>query len=221
MEELKNILLSQQLDYFFTEIPFELSYYFCSANFDKPTEKTKSYRLITQSLINLYCQKLQIKNFKYSHYENGAPNFNNQFIGSISHSEQLVSVIATSDTQIKSIGIDIEFNFNKCLKVIDRITCTNEFKDIVSYQLSDSEKAASIFSIKEAFYKAFCANGKNIPGLSWNSLSIEKIINDNIQATYFPSEYKNITSIYKFSIYSKIIYDVTEKPFVFSVVICT
>jgi len=86
--------------------------------------------------------------------ENREPIWPEGFIGSISHCRDQCGAIAAKNSNIKSLGFDIE-NIKTLRNDIGRIVCTNEEKNWISNQKQYPYNVLVIliFSLKESVYK--------------------------------------------------------------------
>ena len=86
--------------------------------------------------------------------ENREPVWPEGFIGSISHCKDKCGAIISKNTDMQSLGFDIE-NIKKLKNDISRIVCTDEEKDWIKGQKKYPYNVLVllIFSLKEAVYK--------------------------------------------------------------------
>lgn len=95
-----------------------------------------------------------INHFPIKRDQNGMPIFPGGIIGSISHSDKKCFVAMSTDNEYRSIGIDIEEYSKLDLNLCRYFLHKNEI-ELVNKQIGVYQQiiAATLFSVKEAFYK--------------------------------------------------------------------
>ncbi len=194
--------------------------------FDITNSKSKA-----KSAAGIECAKIAIQkqldinsqinppNLEIKHNENGAPIFPDGLIGSISHSANLaISVCSKSSPNLRSIGIDIETKFKNSLNVLSRIATPEEINRLPFDGFTMEESAASIFCIKEAFYKAVnilmgSDNSRMRP--SWQNLSILEVKQTSVSSAFSLSNNPGLK--YQINLYKCNF----NTPFICAVVVCS
>ncbi len=141
---------------------------------DKLNHKALTHELHTKGRIaaKQCLEELGVKNFKILKHESGAPIWPKGIYGSISHSKD--KAVAIVSKKYNLVGIDLEYrNRDINLNLKNRI-CTESEKEWVG---DDKEKLLSIFSTKEAIYKAFY----HIEKLTFMDAELKKIQLKKIQ----------------------------------------
>lgn len=126
---------------------------------DRRNEFILSRVLIYQLLKDEY-------NFEYKEFssnEDRSPIWPKGFIGSISHSKNLVAVALSQDS--KHLGIDLENIGRMKNEVFNKISIEEDLKFVNG--LSEEELMTLIFSAKEALYKALYPEVKKFFGFEY------------------------------------------------------
>lgn len=199
----------------------------CIKQFDIPHDSNKSK---VRTSAGIECAKSVIRkqvdlddinslsNLDITYNENGAPIFPGGLVGSISHSDNLaIAVCLQSSQSIRSIGVDIETKFNRALNVISKVASPDENRNLPFSGFTLDESAASIFSIKESFYKAVNVlegNDKNRMIPTWGNLSVLEINGRSVKSVF---RFKNNPNLkYQINLYRCY----TFTPFVCAIVVC-
>ncbi len=74
-------------------------------------------------------------------------------LGSISHTEDACLVVLSEDRSLRGIGVDVEVNSPRSIRFLKRITTASE-RASLGGDAASQRQATSIFSIKEAVFKA-------------------------------------------------------------------
>ena len=133
------------------------------------SEKRKKEHLISRLMVNKIC-----KNGAIIYNEFGAPELDNAKHLSISHSNELVTIII-SDTKS---GIDIEKISDKALRIASKFVSE---KNLIKL---NKEKATLIWCIKEAIYK-------------WHQKGEVDFIKDIIIPELFAEEYGKVMAYFR------------------------
>jgi len=133
------------------------------------SEKRKKEHLISRLMVDKLC-----KNGTIIYNEFGAPELDNAKHLSISHSNELVTVIISD----KKTGLDIEQISEKALRIASKFVSE---KNLI--QLS-KEKATLIWCLKEAIYK-------------WHQKGGVDFIKDIIISEFFEKEHGNIIAYFR------------------------
>ena len=133
------------------------------------SEKRKKEHLISRLMVNKIC-----KNGAIIYNEFGAPELDNAKHLSISHSNELVTIIISN----KKTGLDIEKISEKALRTASKFVAE---KNLIKL---DKEKATLIWCIKEAVYK-------------WHQKGGIDFIKDIIIAEFFAKEHGNVTAYFR------------------------
>ena len=133
------------------------------------SEKRKKEQLISRLMVNKIC-----KNGAIFYNEFGAPELDNDKHLSISHSNELVTIIISN----KKTGLDIEKISEKALRTASKFVAE---KNLI---LLNKEKATLIWCIKEAVYK-------------WHQEGGIDFIKDIIIAEFFAKEHGNVTAYFR------------------------
>ena len=133
------------------------------------SEKRKKEHLISRLMVNKIC-----KNGAIIYNEFGAPELDNAKHLSISHSNELVTIIISN----KKTGLDIEKISEKALRTASKFVAE---KNLI---LLNKEKATLIWCIKEAVYK-------------WHQEGGIDFIKDIIIAEFFAKEHGNVTAYFR------------------------
>ena len=133
------------------------------------SEKRKKEHLISRLMVNKIC-----KNGAIIYNEFGAPELDNAKHLSISHSNELVTIIISN----KKTGLDIEKISEKALRTASKFVAE---KNLI---LLNKEKATLIWCIKEAIYK-------------WDQKGGIDFIKDIIIADFFAKEHGNVTAYFR------------------------
>ena len=133
------------------------------------SEKRKKEHLISRLMVNKIC-----KNGAIIYNEFGAPELDNAKHLSISHSNELVTIIISN----KKTGLDIEKISEKALRTASKFVAE---KNLIKL---NKEKATLIWCIKEAVYK-------------WHQEGGIDFIKDIIIAEFFAKEHGNVTAYFR------------------------
>jgi len=133
------------------------------------SEKRKKEHLISRLMVNKIC-----KNGAIFYNEFGAPELDNAKHLSISHSNELVTIIISN----KKTGLDIEKISEKALRTASKFVAE---KNLIKL---NKEKATLIWCIKEAVYK-------------WHQEGGIDFIKDIIIAEFFAKEHGNVTAYFR------------------------
>ena len=133
------------------------------------SEKRKKEQLISRLMVNKIC-----KNGAIFYNEFGAPELDNDKHLSISHSNELVTIIISN----KKTGLDIEKISEKALRTASKFVAE---KNLIKL---NKEKATLIWCIKEAVYK-------------WHQEGGIDFIKDIIIAEFFAIEHGNVTAYFR------------------------
>ena len=133
------------------------------------SEKRKKEQLISRLMVNKIC-----KNGAIIYNEFGAPELDNAKHLSISHSNELVTIIISN----KKTGLDIEKISEKALRTASKFVAE---KNLIKL---NKEKATLIWCIKEAVYK-------------WHQEGGIDFIKDIIIAEFFAKEHGNVTAYFR------------------------
>ena len=133
------------------------------------SEKRKKEQLISRLMVNKIC-----KNGAIFYNEFGAPELDNDKHLSISHSNELVTIIISN----KKTGLDIEKISEKALRTASKFVAE---KNLIKL---NKEKATLIWCIKEAVYK-------------WHQKGGIDFIKDIIIAEFFAKEHGNVTAYFR------------------------
>ena len=133
------------------------------------SEKRKKEHLISRLMVNKIC-----KNGAIIYNEFGAPELDNAKHLSISHSNELVTIIISN----KKTGLDIEKISEKALRTASKFVAD---KNLINL---NKEKATLIWCIKEAVYK-------------WHQKGGIDFIKDIIIAEFFAKEHGNVTAYFR------------------------
>ena len=133
------------------------------------SEKRKKEHLISRLMVNKIC-----KNGAIIYNEFGAPELDNAKHLSISHSNELVTIIISN----KKTGLDIEKISEKALRTASKFVAE---KNLIKL---NKEKATLIWCIKEAVYK-------------WHQKGGIDFIKDIIIAEFFAKEHGNVTAYFR------------------------
>ena len=133
------------------------------------SEKRRKEYLISRLMVNKLCE-----NGTIIYNEFGAPELNNGKHLSISHSNELVTVII-SDTKS---GIDIEKISEKALRIASKFVSE---KNLIKL---NKEKATLIWCLKEAIYK-------------WHQKGSVDFIKDIIISEFFANKHGNLTAYFR------------------------
>ena len=133
------------------------------------SEKRKKEHLISRLMVNNIC-----KNGAIIYNEFGAPELDNAKHLSISHSNELVTIIISN----KKTGLDIEKISEKALRTASKFVAE---KNLIKL---NKEKATLIWCIKEAVYK-------------WHQKGGIDFIKDIIIAEFFAKEHGNVTAYFR------------------------
>ena len=133
------------------------------------SEKRKKEHLISRLMVNKIC-----KNGAIIYNEFGAPELDNDKHLSISHSNELVTIIISN----KKTGLDIEKISEKALLTASKFVAE---KNLIKL---NKEKATLIWCIKEAIYK-------------WHQKGGIDFIKDIIIAEFFAKEHGNVTAYFR------------------------
>jgi len=133
------------------------------------SEKRKKEHLISRLMVNKIC-----KNGAIIYNEFGAPELDNAKHLSISHSNELVTIIISN----KKTGLDIEKISEKALRTASKFVAE---KNLIKL---NKEKATLIWCIKEAIYK-------------WHQKGGIDFIKDIIIAEFFAKEHGNVTAYFR------------------------
>jgi len=133
------------------------------------SEKRKKEQLISRLMVNKIC-----KNGAIFYNEFGAPELDNDKHLSISHSNELVTIIISN----KKTGLDIEKISEKALRTASKFVAE---KNLIKL---NKEKATLIWCIKEAIYK-------------WHQKGGIDFIKDIIIAEFFAKEHGNVTAYFR------------------------
>ena len=133
------------------------------------SEKRKKEQLISRLMVNKIC-----KNGAIFYNEFGAPELDNDKHLSISHSNELVTIIISN----KKTGLDIEKISEKALRTASKFVAE---KNLIKL---NKEKATLIWCIKEAVYK-------------WHQEGGIDFIKDIIIAEFFAKEHGNVTAYFR------------------------
>ena len=132
------------------------------------SEKRKKEHLISRLMVNKIC-----KNGAIIYNEFGAPELDNAKHLSISHSNELVTIIISN----KKTGLDIEKISEKALRTASKFVAEKNLMKL------NKEKATLIWCIKEAVYK-------------WHQKGGIDFIKDIIIAEFFAKEHGNVTAYF-------------------------
>jgi len=153
-----------------TETLEELLYLYGNINTTNYTsEKRKKEHLISRLMVNEICE-----NGTIIYNEFRAPELDNSKHLSISHSNELVTVIISD----KKSGIDIEKISEKALRIASKFVSE---KNLIKL---NKEKATLIWCLKEAIYK-------------WHQKGSVDFIKDIIISEFFAKEYGNVTVYFR------------------------
>ena len=133
------------------------------------SEKRKKEHLISRLMVSKIC-----KNGAIIYNEFGAPELDNAKHLSISHSNELVTIIISN----KKTGLDIEKISEKALRTASKFVAE---KNLIKL---NKEKATLIWCIKEAVYK-------------WHQEGGIDFIKDIIIAEFFAKEHGNVTAYFR------------------------
>jgi phosphopantetheinyl transferase len=133
------------------------------------SEKRKKEHLISRLMVNKLCE-----NGTIIYNEFGAPELDNDKHISISHSNELVTIII-SDTKS---GIDIEKISVKALRIASKFVSE---KNLINLS---KEKATLIWCLKEAIYK-------------WHQKGGVDFIEDIIISKFFAKKYGNVRAYFR------------------------
>jgi len=133
------------------------------------SEKRKKEHLISRLMLNKLCE-----NGTIIYNEFGAPELDNAKHLSISHSNELVTIIISD----KKSGIDIEKISEKTLRIASKFVSE---KNLIQL---NKEKATLIWCLKEAIYK-------------WHQKGSIDFIKDIIISEFFAKEYGNVTAYFR------------------------
>ena len=133
------------------------------------SEKRKKEHLISRIMVNKLCE-----NGTIIYNEFGAPELDNAKHLSISHSNELVTIIISN----KKTGLDIEKISEKALRTASKFVAE---KNLIKL---NKEKATLIWCIKEAVYK-------------WHQEGGIDFIKDIIIAEFFAKEHGNVTAYFR------------------------
>jgi len=133
------------------------------------SEKRKKEHLISRIMVNKLCE-----NGTIIYNEFGAPELDNGKHLSISHSNELVTIII-SDTKS---GIDIEKISEKALRIASKFVSE---KNLIKL---NKEKATLIWCLKEAIYK-------------WHQKGGVDFIKDIIISKFFAKEHGNVKAYFR------------------------
>jgi 4'-phosphopantetheinyl transferase len=132
------------------------------------SEKRKKEHLISRLMVNKIC-----KNGAIIYNEFGAPELDNAKHLSISHSNELVTIIISN----KKTGLDIEKISEKALRTASKFVAEKNLMKL------NKEKATLIWCIKEAVYK-------------WHQKGGIDFIKDIIITEFFAKEHGNVTAYF-------------------------
>jgi len=153
-----------------TETLEELLYLYGNINTTNYTsEKRKKEHLISRLMVNEICE-----NGTIIYNEFRAPELDNSKHLSISHSNELVTVIISD----KKSGIDIEKISEKALRIASKFVSE---KNLIKL---NKEKATLIWCLKEAIYK-------------WHQKGSVDFIKDIIISEFFAKEYGRVTVYFR------------------------
>jgi 4'-phosphopantetheinyl transferase len=133
------------------------------------SEKRKKEHLISRLMVNKIC-----KNGAIIYNEFGAPELDNAKHLSISHSNELVTIIISN----KKTGLDIEKISEKALRTASKFVAE---KNLIKL---NKEKATLIWCIKEAIYK-------------WHQKGGIDFIKDIIIAEFFAKKHGSVTAYFR------------------------
>lgn len=120
---------------------------------------------------------------------NREPVLPSNIVGSISHCSNLAGAIALKNTQISSIGIDIELSQGLEDKLIPIVCTSNEQSNLDSFG-NRNLNAMLLFSIKESVYK--CLNPLLRIWLDFHDLDIKLQENDSYSVVFTKPEHVGI-----------------------------
>lgn len=165
-------------------------------------ERKKEYILSKVLIHQLLKDDFNLDFREFSSNEDRSPIWPSGFIGSISHSKNLV-VVALSQNS-KYLGIDLENIGRMKNEVFDKISIEEDVKNVNG--LSEEQLMTLIFSAKEALYKALYPEVKKFFGFEYayvqnvfiDKNSFEICLKKPINEQWTPEKAKVITGRYLF-----------------------
>ncbi len=129
------------------------------------SKSTNNLHIKGRIAANKCLEKLGIKDFKILNNKSGAPIWPEGVYGSISHSHQ--KAVAVASKEYKLVGIDLEHRKRTINLNLQKKICSKHEQNWIK---NDNEKLLSIFSTKEAIYKALFP----IKKLSWKDVELSR-----------------------------------------------
>ena len=129
---------------------------------NKLSEGRRTEFIAGRNIARMLLGKTYNSNFEIGRNVTGAPTWPNGICGSISYKRNFCAVLVGNKGAINDVGVDLEIHEELNKDVWKAYTTEEELKEIICPEMSDGEKANLVFSAKEAAFKCFSAEGKEI-----------------------------------------------------------